>query len=127
MTSHPFQRLLALGLALGLCLALLLALGAALQIGAQGAAWQAFAADGLWPRALALTLISGLLATAGAVALSLGLLAAFFPGTRWPRLLRPLSSMLAVPHAAFAIGLVFLLSPSGWIARALSPWLSGWQ
>jgi putative thiamine transport system permease protein len=35
--------------------------------------------------------------------------------------------MLATPHAAFAIGLVFLLSPSGWLVRMLSPWLTGFD
>lgn len=33
---------------------------------------------------------------------------------------------LSVPHAAFAIGLAFLIAPSGWIARLLSPALTGW-
>lgn len=37
-----------------------------------------------------------------------------------------LAALLAVPHAAFAVGFLFLLSPSGWIARLISPWLSGW-
>lgn len=36
-----------------------------------------------------------------------------------------LGPMLAVPHAAFAIGLVFLLSPSGWLLRVLSPRATG--
>ncbi|MEM6986741.1 MAG: ABC transporter permease, partial [Pseudomonadota bacterium] len=33
---------------------------------------------------------------------------------------------LSVPHAAFAIGLAFLIAPSGWIARLISPVLTGW-
>ena len=37
-----------------------------------------------------------------------------------------LAPVLATPHAAIAIGLAFLIAPSGWIARALSPWLTGW-
>ena len=35
--------------------------------------------------------------------------------------------LLSVPHAAFAIGLAFLISPSGWLARLLSPALTGWE
>ena len=35
--------------------------------------------------------------------------------------------MLATPHAAFAIGLAFLLAPSGWLLRGLSPWLTGFD
>ena len=34
--------------------------------------------------------------------------------------------LLSVPHAAFAVGFYFLLSPSGWVSRLLSPWLTGW-
>jgi len=33
----------------------------------------------------------------------------------------------AIPHAALAVGLVFLIAPSGWIVRLLSPWLTGWE
>jgi putative thiamine transport system permease protein len=39
---------------------------------------------------------------------------------------RALSPLLALPHAAAALGLAFLIAPSGWIARALSPWATGW-
>ena len=37
-----------------------------------------------------------------------------------------LAPVLATPHSALAIGLAFLIAPSGWIARAISPWLTGW-
>jgi len=33
--------------------------------------------------------------------------------------------MLAVPHAAMAVGWVFLVAPSGWLLRLLSPWATG--
>jgi putative thiamine transport system permease protein len=35
--------------------------------------------------------------------------------------------MLAVPHAAFAIGFAFLVAPSGWLLRAFSPWATGFE
>ena len=38
-----------------------------------------------------------------------------------------LAPLLAAPHAAMAIGLAFLIAPSGWIARLFSPWLTGWS
>ncbi|WP_435259034.1 ABC transporter permease [Thioclava sp. FR2] len=38
-----------------------------------------------------------------------------------------LAPLLAVPHAAAALGIAFLIAPSGWIARAISPWLTGWE
>jgi len=40
---------------------------------------------------------------------------------------RLISPVLAVPHVAFAIGFSLLLWPGGWIARLLSPWLTGWD
>jgi putative thiamine transport system permease protein len=83
-----------------------------------------------WPglvRAGALSVGVGLAATA----LSLGvvmLIAAGWAGTRAFRTVeRALSPLLSVPHAAAAFGLAFLIAPSGWIARALSPWLTGWE
>jgi putative thiamine transport system permease protein len=35
--------------------------------------------------------------------------------------------ILAAPHAAIAIGLAFLLAPSGWLVRLFSPWLTAWE
>ncbi len=40
---------------------------------------------------------------------------------------RILSPFLATPHAAMAIGLAFVIAPSGWLSRALSPWATGWE
>ena len=37
-----------------------------------------------------------------------------------------LAPILSTPHSAIAIGLAFLIAPSGWIVRAFSPWLTGW-
>lgn len=67
-----------------------------------------------------LSLLSGLAATGLALALAVGACATLhgrLAGNRGARLLTPL---LAAPHAAVAIGLAFVLAPSGWIARALA-------
>ena len=85
---------------------------------------------GLWqepqvPRALALSLWTGLASTALSWWGAARLLAHGFVHRSMDRLLRGLPWMLATPHAALAIGLVFLLSPSGWLLRALSPWFTG--
>ena len=77
--------------------------------------------------ALTLTLTSGLLSTALAYALAVGLCAAFHDRAWFTRLRLMLAPLLAVPHAALAIGFGFLIAPSGWIARAISPWLTGWD
>lgn len=37
------------------------------------------------------------------------------------------SPLLAVPHAAAALGLAFMIAPSGFLVRAVSPWLTGWD
>ena len=83
-----------------------------------------------WPglgAALRLSLVTGVLATGLSLAI-VTLLIAGWGGTRPFRLLlRVLSPLLSVPHAAAAFGLMFLIQPSGWIARALSPWATGWQ
>lgn len=83
-----------------------------------------------WPGILPaarLSLSTGLIATA----LSLGITALIMAGWSGTRafgwLERALSPLLSVPHAAAAFGIAFLISPSGWGARALSPWLTGWQ
>jgi putative thiamine transport system permease protein len=98
-----------------------LALGAVLD----PSAWTALWADPAWLPALGLSLWTGLASTALAWWISAALLARAFVQHTLARLLRGLPVMLATPHAAFAIGLVFLVSPSGWLLRALSPWLTG--
>jgi putative thiamine transport system permease protein len=73
---------------------------------------------------LRLSLGSGLAATVISLVLAMGFCAAIHGKMhlegRW------LTPILAAPHAAFAIGLAFLIAPSGWIARMLAP-LMQWQ
>jgi putative thiamine transport system permease protein len=83
-----------------------------------------------WPGfgdAARLSLVTGLASTL----LSLGvvtLVLASLHGTRaFGAVRRLLSPLLAVPHAAAAFGIAFLIAPSGWISRALSPWATGWE
>ena len=38
-----------------------------------------------------------------------------------------MAPLIAVPHAAIALGLAFLIAPSGWLARLVSPWATGWD
>lgn len=78
-------------------------------------------------RSLGLSLSTGMLAGVGA----LGIVALFFAafhGTRAFALARRmLSPLLSVPHAAAAFGLAFLLAPSGWVMRVLSPAVTGFE
>ena len=91
------------------------------------AAWLALLADAQLSSALVLTLWTGLASTALSWSLAACLLSEGFVRQQLARWLRALPVMLATPHAAFAIGLVFLLSPSGWLVRLLSPWLTGFD
>lgn len=83
-----------------------------------------------WPGlrdAVRLSLTTGLLATAISLAIVM-LIVAGWSGTRAFRILeRLLSPLLSVPHAAAAFGLAFIIAPSGWVARIVSPWLTGWD
>ena len=110
---------------LGLPLAL--ATWAALVSALDVAAWRAMARDHQTWRALGLSVWTGLAATVLSTGLAAWILARSFPGPGWSRMVGLLGPMLAVPHAAFAIGLVFLISPSGWLLRAVSPWASGFD
>jgi putative thiamine transport system permease protein len=124
---RPAHLTAALGLALGVALPWLAVAGFALGSLLDTAAWADLAQEPLLPRAVLLTLWTGLASTALAWWGAAGLLAQGFVRRSMDRLLRGLPWMLATPHAAFAIGLVFLISPSGWLLRALSPWLTGFE
>lgn len=102
-------------------------LAQAAAMGWQSAGWQNLWQDPqTWP-ALALTLWTGTAATVLSLLVAAVLLRLVFPGPAWPRWLARLPGLLAVPHAAFAIGLAFLIAPSGWLLRLLSPWATGWD
>ena len=83
-----------------------------------------------WPgigRSILLSITTGGLATLASL-LIVALLAAAWSGTRvFTAVERLLSPLLSVPHAAAAFGLAFLIAPSGWIARVLSPGVTGWE
>ncbi len=82
-----------------------------------------------WPGltgAVWLSVVTGAGATVIAVAITLLIVAALQGGRLFTLITRLLSPLLAVPHAAAALGLAFVIAPSGWVARVISPWPSGW-
>ena len=120
-------RWVARGAGVGLvALPLGVALVAALGEAAQPAAWQALRDDPQTGPALLSSLVSGLGSTLIATVLSLWLTTHLWDHPRWRALQRRLPAMLAVPHAALAIGLMLLWMPGGWIARLVAP-LAGWD
>jgi putative thiamine transport system permease protein len=91
------------------------------------APWQALFAHPALPSAVRVTLISGLAASIASLALVIAFLATCHQTRLYRGLRRILAPVLAVPHVAIAIGLAFLIAPSGWLARLVSPWLTGWD
>jgi putative thiamine transport system permease protein len=70
-------------------------------------------------------LIAGLITTSAAVAI-VGTFIAGFAGTPvFSRVQHLISPLLAVPHAAAAFALAFLIAPSGFLLRLVSPDLTG--
>lgn len=81
--------------------------------------WRMLLAQPGFGSSVRLSLGSGLGATLIALALAVGFCAGGPGRMRW------LAPFLATPHAAMAVGLAFVLAPSGWIARLLAP-VMGW-
>jgi putative thiamine transport system permease protein len=88
--------------------------------------WRHLAAQPGLAHSVAVSLASGLLVPLFA----LGIVFLFLAGSSGTRLFGlvrlVMSPLLAVPHAAAAFGLAFLIAPSGLLVRLVSPWLTGW-
>ncbi len=72
-----------------------------------------------------LSLTTGFLATLGSLAIVTLITAGWWNTRVFGWLERALSPLLSVPHAAAAFGIAFLIAPSGWIMRLVSPELTG--
>lgn len=77
------------------------------------------------PGALRSTLISGLGASLLSLSLALWIAATLYGSRLWSVIELSLAPLLSLPHAAFAIGFTFLIAPSGWLTRSVSPFPSG--
>ena len=89
-------------------------------------AWTALFEHPGFRASLELTLVTGLLGTLLSVALAVGLAAATAHRPWARRLGGVMAPVLATPHSALAIGFAFLIAPSGWAVRLVSPGLTGW-
>ncbi len=74
-----------------------------------------------------LSISSALIATVVAFGISQWLCMRLYKKSTWRWLTSSLAPLLAIPHLAFAIGFSFLIAPSGWIMRCLSPMLTGFN
>ncbi|MGQ7845430.1 ABC transporter permease [Granulosicoccus sp. 3-233] len=133
-TSRWGQRILALCLmvlfllpvVLGLGGTLLPALGLTPEL-APGNGFAQILNDPRFVPALSFSVFTGIVSTVLILAMTLLTLVCVH-GTRWWSWMSALMPpVLAVPHAALAIGLIFLLAPSGELVRLISPGLSGWE
>lgn len=79
------------------------------------------------PAAFKATMVSGVGASLVALGVSLWLTTHVHGTLLWRWLERCLAPLLALPHAAFAVGFSFLLVPSGWLFRLISPQLTGFE
>lgn len=108
------------------------ALGHALQLGVSAQAWHTMLQHPSTSAALALSVATAALSTT--ICLWLAKWLVFYlwvtkglHRNTWHRFTRWIPAMLAMPHVAFAMGMVWLIAPSGWLARLVSPNLTGWQ
>lgn len=91
------------------------------------APWRRLAGLPGFASSLRLTLVTGFGATLLALLLAAGAVAALYGAEGRMRGQRLLAPFLAVPHAALAIGLAFVIAPSGWVVRGLGPGVTGWD
>ena len=75
---------------------------------------------------LQLTLVVGWVSTLISVLLALAVAGILHHRAGAKRLGTFLAPLLAMPHSALAIGFAFLVLPSGWMVRWVSPGLTGW-
>ncbi len=92
----------------------------------QANAWRGALGDPQFGQALIRTLVTALGSTALSLTLAIVVMVVVYPGATWRRLNARLPVLLAFPHAAFAIGVALLVSPTGWGARLLAT-LLGWD
>lgn len=88
--------------------------------------WRTLAAAPGLSGALATTVVVGLASSVLSIVLALALCMALVERPWFRRAQAAATPLIAAPHAAVALGLAFVLAPSGWIARAISPELTGW-
>ncbi len=128
----PALTLLVLGapIVLGLAWTILPAFGYLPAIGGTTMTldpWRAlFAAPG-FSTALLLTVTTGIGTTVLSLILAVGFCATAVHRPFLLKLRPALAPLLASPPSSMALGLAFLIMPSGWIVRLVSPWATGFD
>lgn len=79
-----------------------------------------FTYPAIWT-SIALTLFVGMASSLISLAISLWIVTYLYGTRRWRIVQHSIAPLLAMPHAAFAIGFAFLVAPSGFLIRLLAP------
>lgn len=74
-----------------------------------------------------LSIRSAFISTFLALTMTVLIIASYFNSPWLSRIQQLLGPILVIPHAAAAIAIAFLITPSGMISRLFSPWLTSWQ
>ncbi|RVU86379.1 ABC transporter permease subunit [Leucothrix sargassi] len=82
--------------------------------------WTSLLTDNQFAAALATTLSSSVISTLLALMAASLVAMQLYPSRAWSLVQKQLPLFLAFPHLAFAIGIAFLVAPSGWLARGLA-------
>ncbi len=78
-------------------------------------------------KSIILSIFTSLVSTVLALFFSQVILLYFFKTKFFNYIKIIISPLIALPHITMAIGLIFLLSPSGLLLRSVSPWLTGFD
>lgn len=130
MLRYGLMALIIVPIMLGLVGAILPALGYFPLLGGHGISAKPLMAFMALPgieHSIFLSLFPGLLATAVSTLVALLLPGLLYGHPAFRMLGRYLSPILSVPHITVAVGILFLLQPSGWLLRLLSPALTGFE
>ncbi|MGD9922139.1 MAG: ABC transporter permease [Pseudorhodoplanes sp.] len=121
---------LAVPITLGIVCTILPAFGIFSAIGGTSLSlhgWRELFATPGFPTALRLAFTTGVLATALSLLFAIGFCATTAQRPAFLFLRRWLAPLLASPHSTMALGFAFLVMPSGWLMRLLSPWATGFD
>ncbi len=116
-------------IAVGLAWTLLPAFGHMPGIGAQGPSldpWRTLLKTPGLAESLRVTMLAGVGATLLSLALAGGFCALAARSGAYRAASRFLAPLLSTPHSAIALGFAFLILPSGWFVRLVSPEITGW-
>ena len=78
-------------------------------------------------RSLWLSLFTGFLATLISAIVGFIIPGILYQHRGFSWLRRMMAPILSLPHITVAVGMMFLLQPSGWLVRLISPGLTGWD